>query len=69
MMQKYMKFFLQDIKINSDNLSLSKLTFQKNDPIVDKLYESTEEGQKVTRNNGEKFLAVFRRMPDIVHTE
>ncbi|KOB74469.1 tRNA (guanine-N(7)-)-methyltransferase [Operophtera brumata] len=35
---------------------------QKTDPIVEKLYESTEEGQKVTRNNGEKYLAVYRRI-------
>uniref|UniRef100_A0A0C9PIN7 tRNA (guanine-N(7)-)-methyltransferase n=1 Tax=Fopius arisanus TaxID=64838 RepID=A0A0C9PIN7_9HYME len=34
------------------------------DPIVPKLYESTEEGQKVTRNKGDKFLAVFRRIRD-----
>ncbi|XP_012282869.1 tRNA (guanine-N(7)-)-methyltransferase [Orussus abietinus] len=34
------------------------------DPITEKLYESTEEGQKVTRNKGNKFLAVFRRIPD-----
>ncbi|XP_017884977.1 tRNA (guanine-N(7)-)-methyltransferase [Ceratina calcarata] len=34
------------------------------DPIVEKLYESTEEGKKVTRNKGDKFLAVFRRIPD-----
>ncbi|XP_033220628.1 tRNA (guanine-N(7)-)-methyltransferase [Belonocnema kinseyi] len=34
------------------------------DPIVEKLYESTEEGQKVTRNKGDKFLAVFKRVPD-----
>ncbi|XP_046740659.1 tRNA (guanine-N(7)-)-methyltransferase isoform X2 [Diprion similis] len=34
------------------------------DPIVAKLYESTEEGQKVTRNKGDKFPAVFRRIPD-----
>lgn len=38
--------------------------FQSSDPIVEKLYESTEEGKKVTRNNGDKFLAVFRRIPD-----
>ncbi|XP_028161898.1 tRNA (guanine-N(7)-)-methyltransferase [Ostrinia nubilalis] len=36
----------------------------KSDPIVEKLYESTEEGQKVTRNNGEKHLAVFKRIAD-----
>lgn len=34
------------------------------DPVVDKLYESTEEGKKVTRNKGDKFLAVFRRIAD-----
>ena len=32
------------------------------DPVVAKLYESTEEGQKVTRNDGEKWCAVFRRV-------
>ncbi|XP_034949578.1 tRNA (guanine-N(7)-)-methyltransferase [Chelonus insularis] len=36
----------------------------KNDPVIPKLYESTEEGQKVTRNKGDKYLAVFRRIPD-----
>jgi len=36
----------------------------KDDPVVDKLYESSEEGKKVTRNNGDKFLAVFRRIKD-----
>lgn len=36
----------------------------KDDIVVDKLYDSTEEGKKVTRNNGEKFLAVFRRVED-----
>lgn len=34
------------------------------DPIVEKLYESTEEGQKVTRNKGDKYLAVFRKIAD-----
>ncbi|CAH2251049.1 tRNA (guanine-N(7)-)-methyltransferase [Pararge aegeria] len=41
----------------------------KNDKIVDKLYASTEEGQKVTRNNGDKFLAVFRRIPDTINIQ
>ncbi|XP_022180296.1 tRNA (guanine-N(7)-)-methyltransferase [Myzus persicae] len=36
----------------------------KDDPVVDKLYESSEEGKKVTRNNGDKFLAVFMRIKD-----
>jgi len=34
------------------------------DPLVEKLYDSTEEGHKVTRNKGRKFLAVFRRVSD-----
>nr|CAG4641137.1 EOG090X0BSB [Eulimnadia texana] len=34
------------------------------DVVVPKLFESTEEGQKVTRNNGDKFIAVFRRVAD-----
>jgi len=34
------------------------------DVIVKKLYESTEEGQKVSRNKGDKFLAVYRRIED-----
>ncbi|XP_014784953.1 tRNA (guanine-N(7)-)-methyltransferase isoform X1 [Octopus bimaculoides] len=36
----------------------------QSDVVIEKLYESTEEGQKVTRNKGEKFLAVFRRIND-----
>lgn len=34
------------------------------DPVVEKLYQSTEEGQKVTRNKGIKLVAVFRRIRD-----
>lgn len=37
---------------------------QAADPVVEKLYESTEEGKKVTRNKGDKFLAVFKRIAD-----
>ncbi|GFO26838.1 tRNA (guanine-n(7)-)-methyltransferase [Plakobranchus ocellatus] len=33
-----------------------------NDPVIEKIFSSTEEGQKVTRNKGEKWLAVFRRI-------
>ena len=32
--------------------------------MVEKLYQSTEEGQKVTRNKGVKLVAVFRRIQD-----
>lgn len=34
------------------------------DPVVAKLFESTEEGQKVSRNAGEKWCAVFQRIAD-----
>ncbi|CAD7091008.1 unnamed protein product [Hermetia illucens] len=34
----------------------------KEDPIVDKLYQSSEEGIKVARNKGDHFVAVFRRI-------
>jgi len=34
------------------------------DPIVPLLAESTEEGKKVTRNKGDKYTAVFRRIED-----
>ncbi|CAH1786765.1 unnamed protein product [Owenia fusiformis] len=37
---------------------------QDADPVVAKLYNSTEEGQKVTRNEGQKWPAVFRRIAD-----
>ena len=40
----------------------------EDDPVIPKLYESTEEGQKVSRNKGDKFLAVFRRIDDPVQT-
>ena len=34
------------------------------DPIVPKLFDSTEEGKKVSRNGGQKFIGVFRRIED-----
>ncbi|CAK5080568.1 unnamed protein product [Meloidogyne enterolobii] len=35
---------------------------EEKDEIVPLLYDSTEEGQKVTRNSGQKWLALFRRL-------
>ncbi|KXN85877.1 tRNA (guanine-N(7)-)-methyltransferase [Leucoagaricus sp. SymC.cos] len=32
--------------------------------VIDAVYTSTEEGKKVERNNGEKWLACFRRIED-----
>ncbi|XP_073984320.1 tRNA (guanine-N(7)-)-methyltransferase isoform X2 [Rhodnius prolixus] len=34
------------------------------DPVKNVLLDCSEEGKKVTRNNGQKFLAVFKRVPD-----
>ncbi|PVU93996.1 hypothetical protein BB559_003110 [Furculomyces boomerangus] len=36
----------------------------ENDPVVHCVYNSTEEGRKVTRNKGQKFLACYRRIED-----
>ena len=36
----------------------------KEDAVVDKLFDSTEEGKKVTRNGGQKFIAVYVRIDD-----
>ncbi|XP_064091858.1 tRNA (guanine-N(7)-)-methyltransferase-like [Macrobrachium nipponense] len=39
------------------------------DEVVKHLFDSSEEGQKVSRNNGDKFLAVFRRIGDPVYSQ
>ena len=39
------------------------------DEMVPKLFDSTEEGKKVTRMGGEKFIAVYRRIPDPCQSE
>lgn len=38
-------------------------SIQESDPVVEKLYATSEEGQKVTRNKGDKFVAIYRRIP------
>ncbi|KAK3743849.1 hypothetical protein QZH41_011843 [Actinostola sp. cb2023] len=40
-----------------------------NDIVVTKLYDSTEEGQKVTRNTGIKLLGVYRRIANPADTQ
>jgi tRNA (guanine-N7-)-methyltransferase len=35
---------------------------QASDPSVEAMTNGTEEGQKVTRNGGSKYIAVFRRI-------
>lgn len=39
------------------------------DPVFALIYDSSEEGQKVTRNQGSKWAAVFRRKPNPEHLE
>ncbi|XP_005099484.1 tRNA (guanine-N(7)-)-methyltransferase [Aplysia californica] len=53
MVDHFMQFPLFE-RVNEEDL--------KEDIVVEKLYTSTEEGQKVTRNKGDKWLAVFRRI-------
>lgn len=53
-------FYLFCLSITFDLLQY----FQDDDLVVSKLFESTEEGQKVTRNKGDKYLAVYRRIDD-----
>lgn len=45
-------------RIPDDDSSLQQ------DPCVDAVMYSTEEGRKVERNEGDKFFAAFRRLPD-----
>ena len=35
---------------------------QESDPVMPHIMESSEEGKKVTKNQGKKFPAVFRRI-------
>lgn len=43
--------------------------FQAEDIVASKILDSTEEGKKVTRNNGDKFVKVFRRISPKVSVE
>ena len=36
----------------------------KSDPVIDHIMYSTEEGRKVDRQGGSKYIAVFRRLPN-----
>ena len=39
------------------------------DEVVGKLFDSTEEGKKVTRNGGQKFIAVYVRIDDPYYSQ
>ena len=48
--------------------SFERLCFlfaQQSDPVMVEIRSSTEEGKKVTRNHGNKWDAVFRRVGDV----
>ena len=55
------------LNFQSINFRLSEEDMES-DPAVGLLFESTEEGQKVTRSGGNKWKAVFRRIPDAYGT-
>lgn len=41
-----------------------RFCLKENDPVVEQVYNSTEEGKKVTRNEGSKYFAMFERIED-----
>lgn len=41
---------------------LTRVRLQRDDPVMPLIMESSEEGQKVSKNQGKKFPAVFRRI-------
>ncbi|KAG7194616.1 tRNA (guanine-N(7)-)-methyltransferase (tRNA(m7G46)-methyltransferase) [Scheffersomyces spartinae] len=43
--------------------------WEQQDKCVEIMYNATEEGQKVTRNKGSKFVACFKRLPTPEDTE
>ncbi|GMF49983.1 unnamed protein product [Phytophthora fragariaefolia] len=43
------------------DFKLTRLSFQASDPCVKAMTEETEEGKKVARGGGKKYVAVFRR--------
>jgi len=45
-------------------LLLCDIVIQDADPVAVQIRESTEEGKKVSRNHGDKWEAVFRRVED-----
>ena len=57
-MVKHLNDFPLFERIPDDDQSL------KNDPCVHAVTYATEEGKKVERNQGDKFFAAFRRLPD-----
>ncbi|KIJ66775.1 hypothetical protein HYDPIDRAFT_174142 [Hydnomerulius pinastri MD-312] len=62
-LHEWMKAYLDAFPL-FESVSEAELREQGSGPILDAVYSSTEEGKKVERNGGEKWLACFRRKED-----
>lgn len=60
-LHKWMKSHLEAFPL-FEPMSEDVLRAEGKGPILDAVYNSTEEGRKVQRNQGEKWLACFRRI-------
>jgi len=60
-LHEWMKTHLEEFPL-FEPVSEEALRAEGKGPIVDAVYTSTEEGKKVERNAGEKWLACFRRI-------
>ena len=59
-LHEWMKTHLEAFPL-FESVSEAELREEGKGCILDAVYNSTEEGKKVERNNGEKWLACFRR--------
>ncbi|KAI0346334.1 putative methyltransferase [Trametopsis cervina] len=60
-LHEWMKSHLEAFPL-FEHISEDDLRAEGKGPVLDAVYSSTEEGRKVERNNGEKWLACFRRI-------
>ena len=60
-LHEWMKAHLEDFPL-FESVDEQTLRDEGKGPILDAVYTSTEEGKKVERNAGEKWLACFRRV-------
>jgi len=62
-LHEWMVKYLSEFEL-FDPISEKELIEMGKGPILDAVRQETEEGKKVERNKGEKWLACFRRLPD-----
>lgn len=55
---------LFELVYSSTSSSESNEDIEANDPCINAMKNETEEGKKVTRNNGQKYYAIYRRIND-----